>query len=72
MKYLIALLLLTSCAGNRMITSGPEKTAIGAILDLRIEGYYYECDYVEVYSIMREDKDIYVGEGECIKFRPAR
>ena len=67
MKYLLALLLLTSCAGPMIIRGGPEKTACGAALDLRIEGYFAECDDIKIIEITRQDDGRYVGTAECYK-----
>lgn len=69
MKHLLFLLLLTSCASYQIIRGGPEKTACGAALDLRIEGYFAGCDAVEVLEIIRKDREAYVSKGKCIKHK---
>ena len=68
-KYLWLLLLLPSCASSSTIRGGPETTACGAALDLRIEGYFAGCDYIVVDRVIRIGKDSYISEGECIKRR---
>jgi hypothetical protein len=67
MKYLLFLLLLSSCAGPMIIRGGPETTACGAALDLRIEGYFAKCYSIKIIEITMQDDGTYIGKAECYK-----
>jgi len=65
MKSLLLLfifLFLTSCAG---ITSDPQSTPIGVMLDLKVKAYFEKCDSLDHYRIDKK-KNMFVGKAECI------
>ena len=67
MKYLLFLLLLTSCAGRMVVFSHREKTACGAALGVKIEAYFEKCDDITIIEIERQSDGTYIGKGECYK-----
>lgn len=66
MKYLLFICLLTSCSSNFIFSSKPEPTPCSASLELKINGYFLNCDYVDVIEIYR-DKYGYIGRAVCVK-----
>ena len=61
-KILLILLFCTSCAS---ITSDPQSTPIGVVLDLKVKAYFEKCDRLDHYRIDKK-KDMFVGKAECI------
>ncbi len=69
MKFLITLLLICSCATQLQLRTQPAKTACGAALELKIEGYFAGCDYVELHHITKISDGGYIAEGKCKHYK---
>ena len=64
------LILLCSCATQLpLIRTQPANTACGAALELKIEGYFALCDYVDLHSITKTSDGGYVADGECKHYK---